>query len=53
MASASSLNAWVQSARLTDFQLNCTLIQSSAARVPDFPASLRGLEFLLFYWCGA
>lgn len=55
MALASSLNTWVQSVRLTDFQLKCTLTQSSTTKVPDFPSSLRGLEFLHGFtgsvWC--
>lgn len=44
MALASSLNTWVQSVRLTEFQVKCTLPQSCTTKVPDFPSSLRGLN---------
>lgn len=39
MALASSLNTWVQSVTLTEFQVKRTLTQSSSTKVPDFPTS--------------
>lgn len=53
MALANSLNTWVQSVRLTDFQVKCTLTQSSTTKVLDFPSSLRGLQFLHAYFSGS